>query len=354
MSNKRAIIIIGLQALLIVILFWMLIFYGKDEFEDFRVVPEEEIESPDRVTEADGISVVSLSLAVQKNSGISSAIVKIMSYQDEIKSYGSVVPINALMNARNKVANLKLQLTSSSASNKQYKAQHESLKVLNADDKNISDLTVQKAQAKVRSSHAMVVKTSLQIQNLETSMKLKWGTLLANAALGKQSLFIFKNLVNRKNTLIQISLPFNSADPKAGDVIEVMPLNGTNPIKATYVSAAASSDHNGNGKTFYYSAPSGNLRVGMRVRAQANTSKSRATNGIIIPSNAVVWYAGTPWAYFKQDSGKFVRKPISADTEVDAGWFNTGFAIDSEVVVKGAQLLLSEEFKYLIKNENDD
>jgi hypothetical protein len=90
----------------------------------------------------------------------------------------------------------------------------------------------------------------------------------------------------------------------------------------------------------------------MRVNVEAAASDS--TNGIIIPSSAVVWYAGTPWVYFKQGKDQFVRKPISADTEVEAGWFNQGLDANSEVVVNGAQLLLSEEFKYLIKNENED
>ncbi|HSR02829.1 MAG TPA: hypothetical protein VLM20_08550, partial [Methylophilaceae bacterium] len=102
------------------------------------------------------------------------------------------------------------------------------------------------------------------------------------------------------------------------------------------------------------SAPAKDLRLGMRVTVEANVDKNTIYNGIIIPSSAVVWYAGTPWAYFKHGDDEFIRKPIFADKEVDTGWFNAGFETESEVVVKGAQLLLSEEFKYLIKNENDD
>lgn len=354
MINKKAGAIIGLQALLIVILFWMLVFYGKDEFENFRVEQEEEIESADRVTEADGISIVSLSPAVQKNSGISTASVEVMSHQAEIKSFGKVMPVDALVSAKTEISSLKAQLASIRTSNKQYKAQYERLKTLNADDKNVSDLAVQQARAQVDNANASHRSLAVQIQNLETSTKLQWGTLLANAALGKQSSSIFNNLLARKSALIQVSLPFNTADPKTGDVIEITPLNGTKPIKATYVSAASTSDSNGAGKTFYFSAPTNNLRTGMRVSVQASASADTASEGIVIPSNAVVWYAGTPWAYFKQANNQFVRKPISADTEVDTGWFNTGFDANSEVVVKGAQLLLSEEFKYLIKNENDD
>ncbi len=354
MFNKKAATIIGLQALLIVILFWMLVFYGKDEFEDYRVEQEEEIESADRVEEKDGISIVSLSPAVQKNSGIETATVDAMAYQDEINSFGTVTPIDSLIATKAEVAHLQAQLSANAASKKQYQVQYERLKALNADDKNVSDLAVQQAQAKLSNANANIQSAAVQIKNLEASTKLKWGRLLANAAFGKQSSPVFKKLLSRDHVLIQVSLPFNTADPKAGNVIEVTPLNGTHPIKATYLSAAATADRNGAGKTFYYSAPANNLRTGMRVSVHANASESSASEGIVIPSNAVVWYAGTPWAYFKQGGNQFVRKPISADTEVDAGWFNIGFNADSEVVVKGAQLLLSEEFKYLIKNENDD
>jgi hypothetical protein len=92
----------------------------------------------------------------------------------------------------------------------------------------------------------------------------------------------------------------------------------------------------------------------MRVNVEIDPNAGDTANGIIIPSNAVVWYAGKPWAYFKQGKDQFVRKPISAATEVAAGWFNQGIEANSEVVVSGAQLLLSEEFKYMIKNENED
>jgi len=35
-------------------------------------------------------------------------------------------------------------------------------------------------------------------------------------------------------------------------------------------------------------------------------------------------------------------------------WFDQKFPIGTEIVTTGAQLLLSEEFKYIIQNENDD
>jgi len=164
--------------------------------------------------------------------------------------------------------------------------------------------------------------------------------------------------------LIQVSLPLNTATPKVGSTINVTPLSeSTSTIKAIYVSPASTSDSSGFGKTFYYSAPADLLRIGMRVNVNIANNASAAASGVIIPNTAVVWYAGKPWAYFKQNKNKagldqFVRKPISTDSEVDSGigngWFNQSVDENSEVVVSGAQLLLSEEFKYLIKNENED
>ena len=354
MMNKKTALIIGLQALLIIILFWMLVFYGKDEYEDFRSEQEEEIESLDRVTEKEGVSIVSLSPAVQKNSGISTAKVVTMSYQDEIKSLGVVVPIDALIDAKTKLINLQTELDSTRLNSKQHETQYNRLKALNADDKNVSDLVVQQALTLINNDKATINSKSLEINNLKASIKLKWGEPLAKQAISSKTSPLFKHLFNRKYALVRVSLPFSALDPKPGDTVEITPLNGTRSIKASYVSAATEVDSNGAGKTFYYSAPAINLRIGMRVAVEASSSKSTATNGIVIPSNAVVWYAGSPWAYFKQGKDQFIRKPISAEAEVDTGWFNIGFDDSSEVVVSGAQLLLSEEFKYLIKNENDD
>lgn len=355
MTTKKSTIIIALQALLIVILFWMLIFYSKDEYEEFREEQEEEIESLDRVSEEEGISIISLSPAVQKNSGVTTAKVDAFAYQGEIKSFGTVVPIDALIEAKARFLSLKAVVNTAHAASSQNLAQYQRLKVLNADNKNVSDLAVQQALGLVNADKANISTNALQIKNLQTSIRLKWGESLAALALNNQLSARFNDLLSRKKVLVQISLPMSASNPHKDDTIMVSPLSGdVDPISATYVSAATQTDRNGVGKTFYYSAPSEFLRIGMRVSAEVASTNDDTIHGIVIPSNAVVWYAGKPWAYFKQGEEQFVRQPISAETEIDSGWFNQGLSTDSEVVVSGAQLLLSEEFKYLIKNENDD
>jgi hypothetical protein len=357
--TKKTTLIIILQALLIVGLFWVLVFYSKDEFEAYQNEQEEEIESLNRVSTNDGINIVSLNTATQQNSGIQTIKVNGANFSGEIKSFGNVVSIDSLTEAKSRYLNLKSEIGIAKAASANNIKLYQRLKTLNADDKNVSDQALQAAQANVQADIARITSNELQLKNLQTNTKLQWGEALASLAFTEKLPVHLANLLNNKNVLVQISLPLSTGTPVAGSTVNVTPLNeSVAPIQAIYVSPATQSDTNGFGKTFYYSAPADLLRIGMRVNVVTEASASSDKSGVVIPSNAVVWYAGKAWAYFKQGQNKqtvqFIRKPISTDTEVNEGWFNQGINENSEVVISGAQLLLSEEFKFLIKNENED
>ena len=376
--NKKIIFIVGLQAIFIIALFWALIFYAKDEYDANLAEQTEEIEAPQRVTSDDGMNVVRLSLATQLNSGIKTATLQTAKYQANIKSFGTVVTIDSLIEAKSAYSNLQSQINLLSAASNINLAQYERLKALNSDDKNVSDMVVQQALALVNADNANKTSVQMQFKNLQNSLKLQWGEALASLVYKEKLAPHLAKLLSRKNVLVQVSLPQDNSNSKATMAVNLSPVNNTQSvISAIYVSPAIVTDPNVAGKTFYYSAPSENLRIGMRVNvemlpdqkhstlnskvvASAETAK---TSGVIIPSDAVVWYAGKPWVYFKQSKtntgeDQFIRTPVSTDVEVDTGWYNEGLSDDigsfSEVVVNGAQLLLSEEFKYLIKNENED
>lgn len=353
--NKKTLIIVALQALLIIVLFWMLVFYGKDEYEHFQQTHKDEIETPNRVTEKDGVNMVSLSEATQHNSGIKTSKVVPTLFQGEIKSYGSVVSIDGLIEAKAQYLNLTAELNLNNASLTQNEAQYQRLKTLNDDNKNVSDRAVQEALALVNADLAKRSATTQQIKQLKASTQLKWGDALTQLISSSQLPVHLQHLLDRKNVLIQVSLPLSTSAPKVGSSIQITPLNASAQlIRAEYVSTSTQSDQTGYGKTFYYSAPADVLRIGMRVNAEIDPNKNDARQGVAIPNSAVVWYAGSAWAYFKQDSDNFVRKPIATDVEIEEGWFNQDIKPDSMIVTSGAQLLLSEEFKSQIKNENED
>ncbi len=72
--------------------------------------------------------------------------------------------------------------------------------------------------------------------------------------------------------------------------------------------------------------------------------------GVVIPDSAVVWLDGKAWAYVQQGRGHFIRKEVATDHPVGKGWFVTKIFMDGDsIVVQGAQLLLSEEFRTQIQ-----
>lgn len=353
--NKKITWIIGLQALIIITLFWVLVFYGKDEFEAYQGEHEEEIESPNLVSEKDGISVVELTPETQTNSGISTSKIQSMSHQGSIKTFGSVLPIDKLIEAKTQYAALTTELNIAKSSSPQLQAQLQRLKTLNEDDKNVSDSVVQEAQSQLNASQAKIQAIQSQLAILKSSVQLMWGEALARLVTDGQAAPDLNRLLTRQNVLVQVSLPATANTPTSGSSIQIASLNErASTVKAMYISPATNADISGIGKTYFYSAPAQSLRVGMRVNVVQKNITNGEANGVLIPSSAVVWHGGKPWIYVKKQNNQFVRQPISTDTEVNEGWFNTGIPAGSQVVTSGAQLLLSEEFKYLIKNENED
>ena len=63
--NRKLAIIIGIQAFLIVMLFWVLVYYGKDEYEASTQVSEDNIEAQNRVSSKEGLATIHISPATQ-------------------------------------------------------------------------------------------------------------------------------------------------------------------------------------------------------------------------------------------------------------------------------------------------
>jgi hypothetical protein len=352
--NKKLTQIIIIQTLLIVVLIWVLIFYGKDEYEAYQAELDKDIPNPSHVAIKQGASIVTLTPEIQNNSGIIATKIETTVFKGIQKSTGNVIPMDSLIDAKSKYMGLLSDLNIVNAAYSQNSKQYQRLKSLNDDDKNVSDRALQDAFSTVNSDEAKRHAIEIQLRNLQITTQMQWGEALAKMAFSDNLPGHLQNLLNRKNVLVQVSLPANSLTPKLGTIINVTPLNSSeNSIRATYISPASQVDANSFGKTFYFSAPSENLRIGMRVIVNTQ-AEAKASEGVVIPSSAVIWYAGKPWVYLKLKNNQFIRKPISTENEIKEGWFNQGMKADNEVVISGAQLLLSEEFKYQIKNENED
>ena len=355
--NRKVALIIGLQAFLIIILFWVLVFYGKDEYDSYNQAQEEEVVTPNRVKQVKGATVVTLSKDGQKQSDIQTVSLTSSQHQKTLNTLGNVVSIDTLIELRTRYLNAKANANIARASLANSKQDYQRMQSLNRDDRNVSDHVMLAAQAAFKADQAKVQAAETEANNLNDTMRQTWGETLANEASKEPASASLQSLLQHKEVLLLITLPADS-NVKAGETISVVPTGAqTKAINAKLVAASPQTDSTIQGRTYYFRAPAENLRAGMRVSVEMKDSASnKASDGVAVPASAVVWYAGKPWVYKKQGEESFIRLPISTDNEINGGWFNRSeqLAAGDNLVVNGAQLLLSEEFKYQIKNENQD
>lgn len=71
-----------------------------------------------------------------------------------------------------------------------------------------------------------------------------------------------------------------------------------------------------------------------------------ATAGVRVPAAAVVQWNGFAWVYQETAPGRYTRRRIETDRPLDSAWFVADVLQPGDgVVVRGAQALLSEEFR---------
>ncbi len=352
--NKKTLIIIGLQTFIIIMLFWVLVFYGKDEFEAATAEKGETITSPSLVTTVNGVATVTLSNEAQKQSGISTSPLQSATYESAVLAFGTVIGIDSLVEARARYFSARAEAEMARTAIANSKQEYERMRLLNQDGRNVSDRAVAMAEAAWKADLARLSANETMVQGIRDTLRQQWGETLTALALQQPATETFQKLMKRQETLLQITLSIDTTSPTPSSTLLIGMPDSPQPIRATFVAPAPQADSTIQGKTFYYRAPAAELRMGMRVSARLSDA-DKVQSGVIVPANAVVWYANQPWVYRKQDNEKFVRTPITTDIEVENGWFNTnGLKSGDTVVTTGAQLLLSEEFKYQIKNENED
>ncbi|MGB1801120.1 MAG: hypothetical protein ACPHLK_09875, partial [Gammaproteobacteria bacterium] len=124
--------------------------------------------------------------------------------------------------------------------------------------------------------------------------------------------------------------------------------------KAYFISAAPFSDNTLQGETYFFRTNGNKIRIGMRLYVWLPNTGFTG-EGVNIPAEAIVWYAGKPWAYIQIDEEHFSRRSLLNPVQTSDSWLVTeNFNVGDRIVVSGAQTLLSEEFKYAIPDEDDD
>jgi hypothetical protein len=346
--------LIWILSAIIIVLTWALVYYARDEWQLGEPGEDEKgIEAPSRVTNENGRTTLDVPTATQQASGIATAPLKKADYKSSEVVYGVVSDLKSLMELRTRYRAALAEAEVVRAQLVNSAAEHKRLAALHADDRNVSARAVQSAYAQWQADKAKLRAAEGMAANIADNMRAAWGEVLSRWAKDANSK-IFDALIRHEEAIVQFTIPFD-VKINPGDPLSVTPIAAAGEGRnATYVSPSPQVDPQATGRTFFYRTSGRDLRVGTRVEGRFKTDRV-ASPGVVIPVSAVVWHAGKAWAYVELGEEKFERREVATANELDGGWFNSGeFSAGEEVVVSGAQLLLSEEFKHQIRNENED
>jgi hypothetical protein len=340
-----------LMGAIIVLLSAALLFALRDEF-GFAGAPRPET-APGKPQSQE--LEVRISATAQEAGGIRTQALEPLRLATVTQAYGVVLNPAPLVELRARYLAARAEAQGVRAAAGFSGREHERLKALFADDRNVSQRAVQSADALSRSDQARLAGLERGATGLQESLRAQWGDAIARLAADPRASF-FDELSSQRTLLVQVTLPPGTAAPAPGAAIALSPLVGPGPSRrAVLLSNAPIADPVVPGPTYFFRAAAApELRIGNRVKGELPRDGA-ARQGVAVPAAAVVYHGGKAWVYVQSGKEAFTRREVATREEVDGAWFNDqGVEPGEAVVVSGAQLLLSEELKYQIRNENED
>lgn len=319
-----------------------------------------------------GAPTITLNPDLQKQAGIQVARPNAAPYQQQVQAYGSILDLQPFTDLGNTIANANAQLAIAEAKLTASRAAFQRAQVLNKNGQNISTAQLQATEAIYQSDDASVRAAQIQTQNAAASAYQAWGAVLGQSLTDGTALA--KDLVEHKRVLVQVTLPLGVLLSQAPQTASIETTTGQR-VRIEFVSLATRTDPKIQGVSFFYTADGASGALpGMNVIAFLSVGQS--TPGVAVPASAVVWLQGRAWVYLETAANAFTRReipttlpgpdggytvPAAATTprpEVDATASGAddavqGFPTNEPLVVKGAQVLLSQEFSAQIQVGGD-
>lgn len=299
---------------------------------------------------------VRLGEAARGKGDIATIVPERIAHQGEIRAYGTVLDLDALVLLHASYINATTQRDSAKARADASKATFERYRTLYA-GRTSSLAQLETADANFRADQAAVVAAESQVRTLAATAKEEWGPVLGGALVDNTDLI--NELIDREDLLVQITRRGGEAgelsDQPPSPIAEIQ--SGAMRAEARFLSLATQSDPKIQGQSYLYVAPaSSGLLPGMSVIASLPTG--RTVDAYRVPGTSGLWWDGRLWAYVESGPDLFTREPLAdVETAEDGSLIVPATAFGTErptVVVKGAQALLSEEFRARIQLEDDD
>lgn len=334
---------VHMNALLIVCFFILSITPGFADDDDKPVAKPHNSPGP---------GTVFLDAKAQSLSGLQTATLTAVSHRPEFLAYGKAVNIQPLVELRHRYLVALTERGSAAAKFKQAEQNINRQQDLYRDGATSKrNLQVQQAQWQI--DKALVDASGVQGKAIVDQARLNWGEKLAEWALAADSGKL-GDFLSRRQTLLQITLPVNKQ--LAGDIQDIyVDASGNRSAagKAELISTAPQTDNAVQGESYFFQTDGSRIRTGMRVTAWI-PEQGESHTGVVIPKSALIWYMDQAFVYIKTAEQQFSRRTIDRYSATADGYFvGSGINAGEQLVVTGGQILLSEEFRGQIPNEDD-
>lgn len=299
-----------------------------------------------QVSEDRGEAVVTLDVAAQTRSAIRAIPLTATRQRMELRGFATVLDPQLLGADRIAYAQARSESMQARAALVASSAELERTKSLNRDDKNLSDKALEAARASQQADHARVQAADLTARLQADTARQHWGAVIAGWFA--TDALPLRRLMSLQEVLLRVALP---ADITAGPFPETVRIAiGSNDFVTAYlISVAPQVDPQLQSVAAFYRAPAEGLQPGRNVDVWLPQG-DRERAGAVVPQSAVVWWQGRGWMYQQRGPTRFVRREVDTSAPVAGGYFMAEAGlVGQRVVVTGAQLLLSEEFRAQIQ-----
>ncbi|GJD44280.1 hypothetical protein AFCDBAGC_2146 [Methylobacterium cerastii] len=262
------------------------------------------------------------------------------SHPIEIQAYGSVLDLARVTELTNSYATATAQLQTAQARVEVSRAAFQRAKSLGA---YATQVQIETTEGTFQTDQAALAAAQSQVRTLSATAQQEWGPVIGRGIVERSGLVT--RLIERADFLVQVTLPPGEAlkGPPGAAFAEVPPQSERVPLR--FVSAATRTDQRIQGLSAFYTV-SGDSGLLPGMSTLAFITASRAAVGVLVPEEAVVHWQGGAWFYRAVGEAGFARHALGADPALSGdGFVVADLTNETEIVLRGAQALLSEEMK---------
>jgi len=294
---------------------------------------------------------VRLTADQQHQIGLQTAVLEAATHPEQFRAYGAVLDVARITDLTNSYANAQAQLQTAQAKFDVAKSAFERAQSL-VHSAILAKRDAEAAEGTFRTDQASLTAAESQLKTLAATARQEWGPVIGKGVVERSPQVV--QLIERDQFLVQVTLPPGVvlAEPP-GAALAQAPSRNAN-IDLQYVSPATRTDARIQGLSYFFvaSGDSG-LLPGMNTTVYVPSGKTY--EGVFLEDTAIVQWQGRSWVYLRAGPDTFKRHPISTDQPVsDDDYVVQDIPPGSEIVVRGAQVLLSEEAKSELRGGGDN